>query len=212
MAEYCDVAVPVPLDMVFTYRVPEAFRPQAGSRVIVPFRQQRTVGVVTALHDRAPKVAAKNLLEELDGGTPALSDELLKLGKWIAEYYLAPIGEVFRGMLPLNAEFRRSVVYRITDDGHMALHNASTVGSSARSKRTPADQDAEYRVLEQLSARDQIREQGLRSSTQASRALLDGMVRKKWIAREDASHAADASRTRQVALLKNTDGKLNDNQ
>jgi primosomal protein N' (replication factor Y) len=94
----------------------------------------------------------------------------------------------------------------------MALHNASTVGSSARSKRTPADQDAEYRVLEQLSARDQVREQTLRNSTRASRALLDGMVRKKWIAREDASHAADASRTRQVAVLKSGEGKLNENQ
>src|SRR5712691_4914985 len=149
MAEYCDVALPVSLDMVFTYRIPEGLRPAAGSRVLVPFRQQRLVGVVTELHDRPPKVAAKNLIGTLeDEEAPALTKELLRLGKWIGEYYLAPVGEVFRSMLPLSAEFRRAVVYRIADAGHMALHLAGTAGSSARSRRTPDDQDAEYRVLD----------------------------------------------------------------
>ncbi len=116
MPEFCDVAVPVPLNMVLTYRVPEATTVAVGSRVIVPFRRQRLSGVITEVHDRAPNVTAKTVLEVLDE-TPALSEELLRLGKWIGDYYLAPIGEVFRSMLPLNAEFRRKVVYRITRSG-----------------------------------------------------------------------------------------------
>jgi primosomal protein N' (replication factor Y) len=213
MAHFCDVAVPVPLDIVFTYRVPEGLELCRGSRVIVPFRRQRMVGVVIDLHDRAPSVTAKDILELLDApGEPALSDELLRLGKWIGEYYLAPLGEVFRTMLPLNAEFRREVVYRITSEGRLALHLASQAGSSARSKRQPEDQYAEYRVLDYLAAREESREGALRSSTRVSRQLLDGMLRKNWITREDVSHAADASRTRQIAVLKSGESKLNVNQ
>jgi primosomal protein N' (replication factor Y) len=213
MAQFCDVAVPVPLDMGFTYRVPDGLRLVPGSRVVVPFRRQRLVGIVTALHDRPPKVTAKDVLELMDeADAPALSVELLRLGKWISEYYLAPLGEVFRTMLPLNAEFRRTVIYRITDEGHMALHLAGTAGSSGKSKRTAEDQYAEYRALEYLAARDLSREEALKAGARVSRELLDGMLRKKWIVREDASHLADASRRRQVALLKHGEGRLNANQ
>src|SRR6266571_6674252 len=156
MAEYCDVAVPVPLDQVFTYRLPEGVRPSAGGRVLVPFRQQRMIGIVTELHDRPPKVPVKNVMETLDEtGSPALREELLRLGKWISEYYLAPLGEVFRTMLPLSADFRRAVVYRITEPGRLALHLAGSTGSPSRSKRDPEDQYAEFRALDYLASRDQ---------------------------------------------------------
>jgi primosomal protein N' (replication factor Y) len=202
MPEFCDVAVPVPLHMVLTYRVPQGATPESGSRVIVPFRRQRLAGVITELHDRAPKVTAKTLLEVLDE-IPALSEELLRLGKWISEYYLAPVGEVFRSMLPLNAEFRRAIVYRIGEAGQVALHEAGTGGSSSRTKRNPEEQDAEYRTLNYLAMRDETREGTLRSATGIAPALLAGMVRKKWIEREDVSHVTDATRTRQVAVLIN---------
>lgn len=200
MAEFCDVAVPVPLHMVLTYRVPPGTSAAVGSRVIVPFRRQRLSGVVTELHDRAPKVTAKTVLEFLDE-EPALSEELLRLGKWIGEYYHAPVGEVFRSMMPLNAEFRRAIVYRITEVGHLALHEAGRGGSSSRSRKNPEEQDAEYRALNYLAIRDEAREGTLRSAAGVSRPLLSGMVRKKWIEREDISHVTDATRTRQVAVL-----------
>src|SRR5258708_3447015 len=213
MHEYCDVAVPVPLDAVFTYRIPDGICPLAGGRVLVPFRQQRLVGIVTQVHDRPPTVSAKNVIEVLgDPEVPALTEELLRLGKWISEYYLAPLGEVFRSMLPLTAEFRRAVEYRITDEGRLALHLAGTVGSPSRSKRTPEDQYAEFRALDYLASRDQAREASLRTAARVSRALLDGMVRKQWIAREDVSHAPNAARTRQLAVLNDGKGKLNANQ
>jgi primosomal protein N' (replication factor Y) len=202
MPEFCDVAVPVPLHMVLTYRVPEGGSAAVGSRVIVPFRRQRLPGVVTELHDRAPKVTAKTVLEVLEEA-PALSEELLRLGKWISDYYLAPVGEVFRSMLPLNAEFRHAIVYRITEEGHTALHLAGSGGSSSRSKKNPEEQDTEYRALNYLSLRDEAREGTLRSAVGISPALLAGMVRKKWIEREDVSHVTDAKRTRQAAVLRN---------
>jgi len=208
----------VPLDMVFTYRVSAEAMPVVGGRVLVPFRQQRLTGIVVELHDRKPSVKIKTILGVLDV-EPVLDEQLLRLGRWIADYYLAPIGEVFRTMLPLNAEFKRAVAYRVTKEGRLALHQAGMSGSSARSRRSPDEQDAEVRVLDYLGALEstpgegvQVREESLRSSTRVSRVILSGMVRKKWLAREDVSGVRDATRTVKIALLKSADGKLNDNQ
>ena len=253
MPEFCDVALPVPLDMLFTYRIPAGATPVIGGRVLVPFRQQRITGIVIESHDRKPIVQTKFLISVLDA-TAVLDQQLLRLGRWIADYYLAPVGEVFRTMLPLGAEFKRSVSYRITEEGLMALHLAGMAGSSARSRRTPEEQAAEFRVLDYLANRlaeagecanaadlrqppsgetgkgtasavspyaqnsraltpeGAVREQTLRSATGISRSLLAGMVRKKWLAREDTSAARDATRTIKIAILKSAEGKLNDNQ
>ncbi|HZR58178.1 MAG TPA: primosomal protein N' [Terriglobales bacterium] len=211
MPEFCDVALPVPLEMEFTYRIPAGMSPVVGGRVLVPFRQQRLSGVVTKLHDHAPKVHAKNVLQVLDTA-PLLDEQLIRLGQWIADYYLAPLGDVFRTMLPLNAEFKRAIIYQITEEGHSALYNAGTTGSSARSRKTPEEHLSEIRALDYLSQCESVREESLRSATRVSKSVLAGMVRKKWIAREDVSGARDASRVVKVALLKSTQGKLNANQ
>jgi len=218
MSEFCDVALPVPLDMVFTYRVPAEAAPVVGGRILVPFRQQRLTGIVVELHDRKPQVTIKSLLSVLDIA-PVLDEQLLRLGRWIADYYLAPLGEVFRTMLPLNAEFKRAIAYRIAAEGRTALHLAGISGSSARSRRTPEEQAAEFRVLDHLAAQEsatgesaQVREESLRSATRVSRLILSGMVRKKWLIREDVSDARDATRTIRIALLKSAEGKLNGNQ
>ncbi len=211
MPDFCDVALPVPLDTSFTYHVPDGMQPVVGGRVLVPFRQQRMSGVVTALHDRAPKVQAKDVLNVLDA-SPVLDEQLVRLGKWIADYYLAPLGEVFRTMLPLAAEFKRTIGYRIASDGQMALHLAGIAGSSARSRKTPEEQLVEFRVLDYLAVRETVREESLRNATRVSKSLLGGMVRKKWIVRVDLSDARDATRTMKVARLKSAEGKLNSNQ
>jgi len=211
MSEFCDVAVPVPLDTVFTYSVPNGMAPVVGGRVLVSFRQQRISGIVTALHDRAPRVQTKTVLAVIDGA-PVLDQPLIQLGKWIADYYLAPLGEVLRTMLPLRAEFKRTIGYLITPEGQMALHLAGMSGSSVRARKTPEDQLAEFRVLDYLAEREMTREETLRSATRASKAVLAGMVRKKWIAREDLSASRRVARTVKMAALKNAEGKLNANQ
>jgi len=213
MPEFCDVALPVPLDMAFTYRIPDGAIPAIGGRVLVPFRQQRMMGIVVALHDRKPQVTIRNIVSIVDPA-PLLDDQLLRLGRWIADYYLAPIGEVFRSMLPLTAEFKRIVGYRITEQGQRALYMAGTSGSSARSQRTPEEQAKEFRVLDSLVLSDGelTREQTLRQGIGASRKILDGMVRKKWIMREDISTQQDPARTVKIAVLKCAEGKLNANQ
>ncbi|MEY2412734.1 MAG: hypothetical protein QOD84_1340 [Acidobacteriaceae bacterium] len=179
--------------------------------MLVPFRQRRLSGVVVALHGRAPKVEAKNVFSVLDA-SPLLDAQLIRLGQWIADYYLAPLGDVFRTMLPLTAEFKRTIAYQITEAGHTALYNAGTTGSSGRSRRAPDDYLAEIRALDYLSQRDTVREESLRTATRISKAVLAGMVRKEWIVREDLSNVRDASRLVRFAVLKSAEGKLNSNQ
>jgi primosomal protein N' (replication factor Y) len=121
MPAYCEVALPVPLDRVFTYAVREGQLPQRGARVIVPFRNEKLIGVVTALDAKAPAEVEVRTIEAVLDDEPLLSDRLLSLAGWMAQYYLAPLGEVLRGMLPLMAEVRRTVYYRITDLGRDVL-------------------------------------------------------------------------------------------
>ena len=212
MPRYCDVAVPVPLDATFTYSIPEEMpEPCVGGRVIVPFREKRLCGIVTELHDREPKFKAKPVLQVLDT-VSALTPELMQLGRWIAHYYIAPIGEVLRTMLPLAAEFRRVIGYHITDKGLEALHAASTIGSSLRSRQEPDQQMLEYAVLNRLADGEMMREASLRAAAGAPRSVLQVLLRKKWIAREDLSGVRDASRNIQIAKLMTAGGKLNANQ
>jgi len=108
------VALPVPLRTTFTYGVPEALRAQLqpGSRVLVPFRKKSMVGVVLELTDTPPEGATIRDVSKLIDLVPALTPKLLELGRWIAGYYLAPIGEVFRAMMPPVTELtaRREIV------------------------------------------------------------------------------------------------------
>ncbi|MGA2085717.1 MAG: hypothetical protein ABSG60_09390, partial [Terracidiphilus sp.] len=121
MPACCEVALPVPLDRAFTYAVREGQRPQRGARVIAPFRNEKLIGIVTALNAQTPPDLEVRFLEAVLDEEPLLSDRLLSLAEWMAQYYLAPLGEVLRGMLPLMAEIRRTVYYRITSLGRDVL-------------------------------------------------------------------------------------------
>lgn len=218
MPAYCDVALPVPLDRVFTYAI-DLDVPAVGARVLVPFRKEKLSGIVMRVHDEPPPVAAKAILEVVDAQS-ILSPQLLELARWIAQYYVAPLGEVLRAMLPLIAEVRRHEVFSITEVGRAVLAAGAEQGSSRRSRLSPEEQDREYAVLNALDAADDLplRASALRSRTGASLPLLRGMLRKQWIARETVAESRRAQRTVRVARLKHPlEGagrlpKLNPNQ
>jgi primosomal protein N' (replication factor Y) len=104
----CNVAVAVPLRTTFTYKIPAhlAEDMQPGSRVLVPFGRKSTVGVVTQLAAEAPPAGKLREIQKALDLVPALTPKLLELGQWIASYYVAPIGEVYRAMLPPLTELR----------------------------------------------------------------------------------------------------------
>jgi primosomal protein N' (replication factor Y) len=211
---YCDVALPVPLDRVFTYEL-GPLAAVVGARVLVPFGGQMLQGVAVRLHDAAPgeDVAVKRVQAVLDD-VALLSDELMELGRWIAAYYCAPLGEVLRGMMPLMAEVRRQWVYRIAEQGRKVLYEGAAKGSSRRSKLSVEDQNREYAVLNYLENGDAVKTATLRSATRANKALLDAMAKKKWLVREALAEVRDARRVEMVAVLEEqtADSRQEDSQ
>lgn len=117
---YANIILPLPLDGYFTYSVPDdlASRVQNGMRVTVPLGKSKTyVGIVAEYPVDVPKSAEevaqqgkkkivyKNIADVLDD-TPILLPQQLRLWKWIADYYMSPIGDVYKAALPsgLKAE------------------------------------------------------------------------------------------------------------
>ena len=107
---FVDVILPLPLDGFFTYSVPQPWGGEVkiGIRVLVPFGRNKTyVGIVAKTH-KGPLPSdfqIKDILQVMDA-EPILLDSQLRLWQWIAEYYMSPIGEVYKAALPsgLKAE------------------------------------------------------------------------------------------------------------
>ena len=122
---YIDVILPLPLDGVFTYSVPSELERHVvvGCRVLVPFGRNKTyVGIVASTHGDCPPCEEgaqrtdymgtvpcvsqiKPILQVLDV-SPILLGSQLHLWQWISDYYMSPIGEVYKAALPagLKAE------------------------------------------------------------------------------------------------------------
>lgn len=106
---YVDVILPVPLEGTFTYSVPEnkADGIRFGVRVLVPFgKSKRYVGIAVRLHDEKPKGYEVKDVDEVLDDAPMILDRQWRLWQWIAQYYMSPIGEVYKAALPsgLKAE------------------------------------------------------------------------------------------------------------
>jgi primosomal protein N' (replication factor Y) (superfamily II helicase) len=144
----------------------------------------------------------ESVLDEEDG-EPLLCESLLKLGEWMAGYYLAPLGEVLRGMLPLTAEVKRTVYYRITDLGRDTLAGSldGDAHGARRGKLSREDQDLQLRVLQRLAAGEPVKVSTLRTATSVALPVLASLLRKKWIARETSAVERDARRTERFAVL-----------
>ena len=158
---YADIILPLPLDGLFTYAIPQQMEPQVkpGLRVLVPFgRSKSYVGIVHHLHSQKPEgYEVKDIRMVLDVAAIVLPHQL-RLWEWIAEYYMSPIGEVMKAALPsgLKAEegykARTETYIRLTPQyqSEQALH--ATLDMLARA---PKQQDAFMHYL-QLSGWDMI--------------------------------------------------------
>lgn len=105
---YVDVILPLPLEGLFTYSVPETLEEKIGERrrVLVPLGKSKTyTAIAVNIHDNKPDFDCKPILEVIDD-KPILLPEQLRLWQWIADYYLSPLGDVYKAALPagLKAE------------------------------------------------------------------------------------------------------------
>lgn len=106
--KYADIILPLPLDGLFTYGVPPALESDiaVGKRVLCPLgRTKKYIGIVAGVHDLKPDFQTKDITAVLDDN-PSVPDKQLRLWQWVADYYLSPIGDVYKAALPsgLKAE------------------------------------------------------------------------------------------------------------
>lgn len=93
-----EVALPLPVARTFTYAISGPF-PLPGSRVLVPFRRGERIGWVVGPAPGGEVPGIREVLDILDE-TPSAPADILSLARWMADYYLAPLGMVLRGALP----------------------------------------------------------------------------------------------------------------
>jgi len=188
MPDYCEVALPVPLDKLFTYSVPDSHPLEPGVRVIVPFGKRQLSGVVVGCgpppEGLDPKTI-KPVKTVLDEG-PALSAELLQLGRWLADYYLVPMGEVLATMLPPKPSVLRKTTVVLTTEGQKEL----LALASAKSRELIPSED--QKLLERLAKRKGIRRETLRDVAD----VVARLRRRGWVAL-DKTMEAGASRRRE---------------
>jgi primosomal protein N' (replication factor Y) len=135
MMHYVDLILPVPLQGLFTYAVPEGMSVRVGMRVLVTFGRSKTyLGIVVKVHDVKPESYAVKPITQVMDEAPIVTDRQLRLWQWISDYYLSPIGEVYKAALPsgLKAEdgykpktetyIRLTEQYRNTTALHIALN------------------------------------------------------------------------------------------
>jgi primosomal protein N' (replication factor Y) len=181
---FCDVSLPTPVDQLFTYSLPVTLqhRVSVGCRVTVPFGHRKLTGVVLHVHNKQPNHEARDVLALLDS-EPVLDGELLRLARWIAEYYCAPLGEVLKGMVPLGGEIRRSTQYSLTESGHdVARQLIARIGT-----------DATLQVLALLEKRPQSAAY-LTAKVSKAKEILRGLIKRGWVVAEEKQEERDPLR------------------
>ena len=107
MLHYADLILPVPLQGLFTYAVPEGMSVRVGMRVLVTFGRNKTyMAIVAKVHDVKPEGYQVKPIAQVMDEEPIVTERQLQLWQWISDYYLSPIGDVYKAALPsgLKAE------------------------------------------------------------------------------------------------------------
>jgi len=114
---FVDVVLPIPVHKEFTYRVPFELNDAIciGGRVIVPFGKSKLyTGIVTRVSETAPSEYQAKYLEHVLDDQPIITKEQYNFWKWIATYYMAPIGDVMNAALPAN--------FKLASETKIVLH------------------------------------------------------------------------------------------
>lgn len=134
---FVEVALPLPLRQTFTYGLPAGLQDavKLGARLLVPFGKRQLTGYAVALHTELnPELeieaeTVKDALELLDG-EPLLTEEILRLTQWSADYYAAAWGEVLKASLPAGINQTTEQIYSITAKGRdelLKIDSAKTI-------------------------------------------------------------------------------------
>ena len=133
LPKYVEVALPIPLRQTFTYILPDGLQEniKMGARLLVPFGKRQITGYAVALHTtldpelEIEESALKEAVELLDA-EPLLTEEIIKLTQWTADYYASAWGEVLKASLPAGINASVEQIVSITAKGRDELLKVST--------------------------------------------------------------------------------------
>ena len=194
---FVEVALPLPLFQTFTYAVEEGLANPVtvGSRVVVPLRSGKEIGVVVGIADVSPlKRKPKAILESPDA-EPAIGPALLELCKWMADYYIVPLGVTLRTVLPAaltGAESptplrKKQRVVRLGVDIPSLLQR-DNVFARARQQR------AVFELIESLGGRTTVEQ--LTNQAEFSPSVLKALEKRGYIIIENEEIERDPFSTR----------------
>ncbi len=131
---YAQVVFNLPLKEAFTYGIPEPLKGQVrvGTRVLAPFGPRKITGTVVGLTDSCEGEFEIKFIEDLPDGIPVISEELLALTRWVADYYNAGWGEVIKAALPGGLDEDHHEIFFLTDKGEAALQERALPQNALR--------------------------------------------------------------------------------
>jgi len=124
---YVEVAVALPVSRTFTYELPEEplwSLSLVGKRVLVPFRTRNVTGYVLDCLESTDREGVKKIIDILDDA-PLFPASMIRFFRWIADYYLYPVGEVIKGALPGGLNVTQVQTVSITNEGRSVLAGQS---------------------------------------------------------------------------------------
>jgi len=129
MKEIVEVAVGLPVSKTFHYRIPEKMRDslKIGMRVLVPFKGRKVTGFAIDFHDFPPKGIEEKLreIENILDEAPLIDLQMLRFYRWIADYYIYPLGEVIKTGLPPGLHLKSELILSLTQNGKEYLTRGS---------------------------------------------------------------------------------------
>ena len=116
LKQYVDVAVPLPVSQLYTYRVPTELQEdvELGKRVLVSFGRKYLTGYIVGFPESPEFERLKDILDLLDPA-PILSDAMLRLTKWISEYYACSWGVAIKAALPAGIDTVHALTIRLSE-------------------------------------------------------------------------------------------------
>jgi primosomal protein N' (replication factor Y) len=115
--KFVNVIIPLSLEGVFTYQIPEEIEEQiqVGQRVVVPFGGKKLyTAIVEELHNKAPELYKTKEVYTLLEDFPMVTQDQINFWKWIAEYYLCSLGDVYRNAFPSALKLESETFIRKT--------------------------------------------------------------------------------------------------
>ena len=176
LTEFVEVAVPLPVYQCYTYQVPEQLQSAiaTGKRVLVPFGQRKRTAYVLGTPNEVPEgTRIKPIVDVLDE-QPLFPEAMAAFFRWVADYYIHPIGEVIQTALPAGLVVAEKTVYRLTDEGRAFIDEGRPEDQTARLLRAMNHNPCRYDQLMRAAKGNVLRSQ------------INRWIQSGWVTKETA--------------------------